>query len=158
SWGCDAPKNTQVQAIQASTGKSFFVYPCFSFQTLPDELQQAGITWRYYSPAKGKTGYVWNALDAFTQIRNTNLWKTNLADFHQFATDAAAGKLAAISWVVPDFPYSEHPSADSCTGEGWSVGQINAVMRGPDWNSTAIFLVWDDFGAFYDHVPPIYDD
>jgi phospholipase C len=64
-----------------------------------------------------------------------------------------------VSWLIPDFPLSEHPtvgalSVSVCEGENWTVDQINAIMQGPDWPTTAIVLTWDDFGGFYDHVAP----
>src|ERR1700730_18533494 len=64
------------------------------------------------------------------------------------------GTLPAVSWLVVNSAQSEHPPASVCVGENWTVEQINAIMLGSNWNSTAIFLTWDDFGGFYDHVPP----
>jgi phospholipase C len=71
----------------------------------------------------------------------------------QFVQDAANGHLPHVSWVVVGTG-SEHPTGSSCVGENWTVRQLNAVMQGPEWNSTAVFITWDDFGEFYDHVPP----
>jgi hypothetical protein len=68
--------------------------------------------------------------------------------------DAREGHLPAVSWLVTDARYSEHPPASMCVGQNWSAKQINAVMKGKDWASTLIVLTWDDFGGFYDHVPP----
>jgi len=73
---------------------------------------------------------------------------------NQFVQNALNGQLPAVSWLVVDSGLSEHPPASVCVGENWTVEQINAVMQGPDWKSTAVFLTWDDFGGFYDHVPP----
>jgi phospholipase C len=67
--------------------------------------------------------------------------------------DALSGNLPAVSWIVSG-PTSEHPPESTCLGENWTVQQVNAVMQGPLWNSTAIFITWDDFGGFHDHVPP----
>jgi phospholipase C len=64
------------------------------------------------------------------------------------------GDLPAVSWLVIGSGRSEHPPASVCVGENWTVEQINAVMQGPDWESTVVFLTWDDFGGFYDHVAP----
>jgi len=63
-----------------------------------------------------------------------------------------------VSWIVPADNDSDRPPKSSCAGENWTVDQINAVMQGPDWNSTAIVITWDDFGGFYDHVAPPYAD
>ncbi len=60
----------------------------------------------------------------------------------------------AVSWLVTELDETDHPGFSSCRGENWTVQQLNAVMQGPDWNSTAVFLTWDEWGGFYDHVPP----
>jgi phospholipase C len=77
-------------------------------------------------------------------------------DDEQFADDAATDNLATVSWITTDLDGSEHPGRDQepCVGENSTVAFINAVMRSPAWNSTVIFVSWDDFGGFYDHVPP----
>jgi len=67
---------------------------------------------------------------------------------------AKNGTLPAVSWVVPNGTVSEHPTALVSAGQSYVTGLVNAVMQGPDWDSTAIFLAWDDWGGFYDHVAP----
>lgn len=148
-WGCDAPAGTTVKLKNGSK-----VFPCFSFTTLADEMESAGVSWKYYAPPSTDKGYVWSTLDAFSQIRNTSLWSSNVVDWTNFVTDAQNGNLPAFSWLTAPFIDSEHPSATTCTGENWTIQQINAVMSGPDWSSTVIVLTWDDFGGFYDHVTP----
>src|SRR5262249_39580384 len=103
---------------------------------------------------RGQSGYIWSALDAIDHIRNTALWDEKVVSPVQFIPDALSGNLPAVSWIVIGSGNSEHPPASTCAGENWTVRQINAVMQGPSWNETAIFLTWDDFGGFYDHVPP----
>src|SRR5207237_1191462 len=71
-----------------------------------------------------------------------------------FYADAKSGNLPAVSWVVPNGLNSDHPPALATRAETWATGLINAVMTGPDWSSSAIFLSWDDWGGFYDHVVP----
>jgi phospholipase C len=152
-WGCDDPANATVQVLTAD-GTLTPQYPCFDFQTLPDLLDHAGISWRYYTPPEDASGYGWSSLDAIGHIRNSPLWSTNVVSTTQFAKDAAAGTLPQVAWLVSDQGDSDHPPSSMCLSENWAVQQINAVMKGPNWNSTAIFLTWDDFGGFYDHVPP----
>jgi phospholipase C len=77
-----------------------------------------------------------------------------LVPTEQFMTDAASGNLPTVSWIVTPAQYSEHPPASVCVGENWTVQMLNSLMQGPDWSSTAVFLTWDDFGGFYDHVAP----
>lgn len=153
NWGCDAVAGTLVQVLQPN-GTQTKVFPCFTFTSLADALETSGTSWRYYAPQIGNAGYIWNTLDAFSSIRETSLWSTNDVTESQFATDALAGNLPAVSWLIGDNAESEHPAASVCKGENWTIEQINAIMQGPDWDSTAIFITWDDFGGFYDHVPP----
>jgi phospholipase C len=78
----------------------------------------------------------------------------------QFLADASNGNLPAVSWVVPDFAVSDHPTragfgnASVCVGENWTVDHVNAIMQGGNWPSTIVVILWDDFGGLYDHVPP----
>jgi phospholipase C len=86
--------------------------------------------------------------------------RSHVQDPTHFVNDIDAGKLPSVSWLIPPEPYNEHPGSDVsvCAGENWTVQHINAVMHSPIWRSTAIVVVWDDFGGFYDPVvPPRYD-
>jgi phospholipase C len=152
-WGCDADPTTTVRFLDP-TGNFSKVFPCFKFSTLADSLQNNSVSWKYYAPPQGQPGYVFSTLDAFSQIRNTSLWQSNVVPDTTFINDARSGNLPAVSWLVGGGAATEHPPSSTCAGENWTVEQINAVMQGPDWNSTAIFVVWDDFGGYYDHVPP----
>lgn len=153
SWGCDANPTASVQVWEDDDTVEA-PFPCFDFQTLADELQAAGISWKFYAPPQSDPAYVYSPLDGINHIRFGPLWSTNVVSDTQFATDAANGTLPAVSWVVTRATSNEHPPSGSCTGENWTVGQMNALMHGPDWSSSAVFLTWDDFGGFYDHVPP----
>jgi phospholipase C len=125
--------------------------PCFNFAALPNLLAQNGLTWNYYADAT-KENFVHNGLDAIRSVRyNTSLW-AHVVPFSQFTTDALNGTLPNVSWVLGD--NLEHPPETACDGENETVGFVNAVMQGPDWGSTAIFVYWDEWGGFYDHVPP----
>lgn len=152
-WGCDDPVGTNA-LLMDDEGDLSSEFPCWDFQTLADSLQNAGISWKFYAPLPGTRGYNFSTLNAINHIRNTSLWTTNVVSSTQFASDALSGNLPAVSWLVTGYG-SEHPHGSAvCIGENWSVAQLNAIMQGPDWNSTAIFLTWDDFGGFYDHVYP----
>jgi phospholipase C len=169
-WGCDANPLTQVPALAEGTLIVTKPFPCFNFQTLADLLDGANISWKFYAPPSGTAGYVFSTYDAIEHIRETSLWTEHVVNQTEFATDAAAGNLPAVSWVVTTGKSSfgsgsgsntsaatdnnEHPPGSVCNGENWSVNQINAIMQGPDWASSAIFLTYDDFGGLYDHVYP----
>jgi phospholipase C len=152
NWGCDAQPQVRVTLMNAK-GVQSNKFPCFDFTTIADELGTAAITWKYYAPPQGMFGYQYSVFNAINHIRNTSLWTDHVVDNTNFITDALNGQLPQVSWLVTG-PGSEHPPTSTCIGENWTVNEINAVMEGPDWPTTAIFLVWDDFGGFYDHVPP----
>ena len=117
------------------------------------------VTTHFDLGGQDKSGYIWSALDAIRHIRLTSLWTQHVVPTEQFVKDAESGKLPAVSWLVTSAGLSEHPPASVCLGENWTVEQLNAVMRGPEWKSTVVFLTWDDFGGFYDHVaPPVADN
>lgn len=158
AWGCDGGSSSWVNGINAA-GKPFLTHPCFNFQTLPDLMQKYHVSWKYYAPPQFASGYVWSALDAIKHIRYGPLWKSNVQSDKTFVSDVKHGRLPAVSWLVTNARLSDHPPASICLGENWTVQMINAVMQSKYWPSTAIFLTWDDFGGFYDHVaPPRLDD
>jgi len=157
TWGCDAPAGSTV-VTQNPQGVQSSVFPCFSNTTLGDELTDANITWTSYAPIEGSNGYIYNTYNSINQIRNTSQWAEHVVDWHNFISDASGGNLPAVSWLVSDATDSEHPPYSLCTGENWTVQQINAIMQGPDWATTAIFLTYDEFGSFYDSSPPANPD
>ena len=105
-------------------------------------------------PDSDTESFKWaNVLPAFTDVaadRQAGNFKTDSAFFRQ----ARTGTLPSVSWLMPDLEDSEHPTWPVSTGQSYVTRLINAVMRSPDWDSSAIFLAWDDWGGFYDHVPP----
>jgi phospholipase C len=152
-WGCDAPANTTVRVFQNIYTISND-YPCFDFKTLPDELEAAGITWKFYTLNPDDPGYFYSTPDTIRHIRHSSLWTDHVLSASQFITDAQNGNLPTVSWLMSPLSASEHPGISICVGENWTVKQINAVMQGPEWNSSAIFVTYDESGGFYDHVPP----
>jgi phospholipase C len=138
---------------------------CVPIKSLPDELQAAGVSWKYYA----LKDHWMNGLQAIRHDRFTPAIWSKVQDPSNFITDVKSGHLPAVSWLIPPEPYNEHPGdADPnsssyspisvCAGENWTVNQINTVMQSKFWASTAIVVVWDDFGGFYDPVkPPHYD-
>lgn len=100
-----------------------------------------------------KTPGIWNPLPSFeTVIQDSQTG--NVQSLSNFFTSARAGTLPAVSWIDPNGKVSEHPTALVSAGQTYVTGLVNAIMQSPDWNSTAIFLSWDDWGGFYDHVAP----
>jgi phospholipase C len=99
------------------------------------------------------TPNIWNPLPSFTDVHQDNQLG-NIQPVTNFLADARDGTLPAVSWIVPDQTHSEHPPANIRTGQAYVTNLINHVMESPDWDSTAIFLDWDDWGGFYDNVIP----
>ncbi|MBA3552844.1 MAG: hypothetical protein H0W27_08260, partial [Actinobacteria bacterium] len=119
---------------------------CFDIPVLPDRLEEAGISWKYYAHDN-----VWmNGMQAIRHVRFGPMWN-KVQEPDQFLVDVKAGELPEVSWLIPPEPYNEHPGAGKsvCAGENWFVEQVNAVMQSKYWKDTAIVLVWDDFGGFY---------
>lgn len=158
-WGCDAVAGTTVPYMEANNvvGSEF---PCFTAETLGNIADSAGVSWKAYTALAGQSGYIYNPFRSFSSIFDGSDWQNNVVSESDFITDALAGNLPALSWVTPPSADTDHPPDGACVGENWTVQQINAVMQGPasQWNNTVIFLTWDDFGGFYDHVAPPYRD
>ncbi|HEV2369001.1 MAG TPA: alkaline phosphatase family protein [Acidimicrobiales bacterium] len=134
-------------------------------------LHRAGVSWAYYVEAGDepdcvdgaatcppraqsyKTPGIWNPLPLFTDVQQDGQLK-NVEPVSDFLSAAKAGTLPAVSWIAPSQTNSEHPPASIHEGQAWVTNLVNAVMKSPDWSSTAVFLSWDDWGGFYDHVVP----
>jgi phospholipase C len=96
---------------------------------------------------------IWNPLPLFGDVRADHQLK-NIQDLDAYYAAARSGRLPAVSWITPSGPDSDHPPASVHQGQAYVTSIINAAMKSPDWDSTAIFLGWDDWGGFYDHVVP----
>jgi phospholipase C len=158
-WGCDAPAGTVTTLITA--GNRYLTdqgpFPCLDYRTLRDTLDAKGLSWRYYSPVVGQGigGNLWNAFDAIAAVRHGSEWSTNQASPEtKVFTDITRDSLPAVSWVVPDFQNSDHPGGNTDTGPSWIAQVVNAIGQSPAWKSSAIIIVWDDWGGWYDHVRP----
>jgi phospholipase C len=154
--GCRADEGTTAQRID-EFGNLTAQYPCYDFPTLGDLLSAAGVSWKSYAPSN----IAYNAYNAINHIfNNTTVWNETYEPDTAFVTDVTAGKLPAVSWLVT-LGGNEHPPISTCLGQNWAVQQINAIMNSTQYwvnEPTLIVMNWDDFGGFYDHVPPPYED
>jgi phospholipase C len=129
-------------------------WPCDDIKVLPDLLEHAGISWRYYLQQIP----IWDVMGTIPHIRYGPMWNDIVGE-EAFVSDLQAGKMPDVSWLLPPVDLSDHPDYGTlCNGENWTVRTINAIMQSPEWPHTAIFLTWDDYGGFYDHVPPPHVD
>ena len=154
-WGCDAAAGATVPLIGPNGTDLPGVFPCFDYPTMADLLDAKGITWRYYAPGPTTDSFfLLSAYQAIRHIRYGADWASDVVSPEtQVLTDIAAGKLAQVTWIVPSFNNSDHPGAPA-QGPDWVASIVNAIGASKFWNSTTIFIAWDDWGGFYDHVPP----
>jgi phospholipase C len=165
-------KSTLTAPFGAAGGGQPVDYPWTDLTWL---LHRYHVSWRYYiangsqpdcadnqmfcgeSPQSAATPSIWNPLPRFDTVRQDHQLG-NIQRLRSFLRAARDGGLPAVSWVTPSQTASEHPPALVTAGQTYVTRLINSIMEGPDWNSTAIFLAWDDWGGFYDHVkPPVVD-
>jgi phospholipase C len=171
AWGCDSPTGTKTSLI--TTGLKFLTdkgpFPCTTsfpkgganYHTLGDLLDAKGVSWKYYTPEyqKGTPSALWNAFDVIAAVRYGSEWGTKVSwPETNIFSDISNGTLPAMSWVIPDGDNSDHPGYPSDTGPSWVASVVDAVGQSSYWNSTAIVIVWDDWGGLYDPVaPPLID-
>ena len=155
-----------------TTAASALAPPDYAWTDLTYLLHKQSVPWRYYvfngtepdceddsamtcAPVKqnAKTPGIWNPLPYFDTVKQDGQLG-NIQSLANFYAQAKQGSLPAVSWIDPTGAVSEHPPALVSAGQSYVTGLVNAVMRSPDWDSTAIFLSWDDWGGFYDHVTP----
>jgi phospholipase C len=148
------------------------IAPNYAWTDLTYLLHKYGVSWGYYvfkgsepdceddqamscAPVTQgpKTPGIWNPLPYFDTVQQDGQ-VGNVQSLSDFFAAAKAGTLPAVSWVTPNGRVSEHPPGLISAGQTYVTGLINAIMQSPDWSSTAIFLAWDDWGGFYDHVTP----
>jgi phospholipase C len=165
-WGCDSHKD----ANWSSNGKNYALQPaCIPDETgagpyrasqvayvptIFDRVEQAGLTWKVYA-GKGKvgSGYLWNVCTYFYECLGSSQ-RAHVGAASEVVRDAAAGNLPNFSIVTPTPQNSQHNLDSMLQGDNWIGSVVSAIESGPDWNSTTIFITYDDCGCFYDHVPP----
>ncbi|MGA8534891.1 MAG: alkaline phosphatase family protein [Candidatus Tumulicola sp.] len=163
-WGCDAPNGTKSFIVNSSRQVSKKgPFPCFTqFKTMADTLDAAGVSWKYYAPQTidcsdecDGGGLEWSSFDAISNVRYGPDWQRNVINPQTaILNDAPNGTMASVSWVVPDLKDSDHPGTNSDTGPSWVAAVVNAIGKSQYWDSTAIVVVWDDWGGWYDDAPP----
>jgi len=164
--GCIAAPGTTVKLIDPAGNESLTQYPCFEHHTLTDLLDAQNVPWRYYAPGASS---IWTAPDAIQHICEPQTQNGHLActgsDWNnvslppdggsaQILKDIANGQLPQVSWVIPTGQESDHAGTNDGSGPSWVASVVNAIGNSPYWANTAIFITWDDWGGWYDHVAP----
>ncbi len=145
--------------------------PLYGWTDITYLLHREGVSWAYYvdedTCVKGPcpdgdrkgTKAIQNPLPGFVTVRENRQLK-NIRPHAEYLEAARTGTLPSVSWLAPGPRYSEHPTGKGTIRRGMAyvTRMVNAAMRGPDWLETAIFITWDDWGGFYDHMkPPVVD-
>lgn len=154
---CDAPLGTKSSYVTPNRRVHRFdgPFPCFDqFNTMAQVLDGAGVSWKYYATKLVDAGF-WSAFEGIKYVRYGPDWYTNIiVPQTQILTDPGNGQLAAVTWVTPSKVDSDHPTAHSDQGPSWVASVVNAIGESPYWNTSAIIVLWDDWGGWYDNAPP----
>jgi phospholipase C len=169
-WGCDDVKSATVNLIAGGTATPPVYsketghevagpYPCFTYPTIAQNLDASNITWKYYAQKTG-SGRDLDPFEASSAVWNGADRKNIIYPDTQVLKDIGAGKLANVSWVTPSGQNSDHPGPQSGNlGPAWVASIVNAVGGSQYWNSTAVIIMWDEWGGWFDEVkPPQYLD
>ncbi len=167
--GCIAVPTSTVFVVDPQGNESNKIYPCTEHPSLTDQLDTKHISWRYYTPSAGS---IWTAPNAILHMCGPNApppngtactspdWVNNvilpsMANPAPILTDIASNQLPAVSWVIPAGKNSDHAGSQLSTGgPSWVASIVNAIGNSSYWANTAIIVTWDDWGGWYDHVPP----
>jgi phospholipase C len=151
--GCDSLPGSYVYLIDPAGNENQATYPCFDRSAMMDLLDRKSVSWRYYQQHLGSG--LWEAPDAIYHIRHSREFQTDVvAPSSQVLKDISAGRLAGVVWVTPTSKSSDHAGSTDGSGPSWVASVVNAVGKSKYWNHTAIFVTWDDWGGWFDHVPP----
>jgi phospholipase C len=159
SWGCFG-HGIIVYTITQSRTIGGYQDPCFDYQTLGDELDKAGLPWRFYTSKYTKPlGGFWSAYQAVKHIVHGPDWKHDIiTPQDKFLTDIAAGNLASFTWITPTCEESDHTDCGGGYGPSWVTSVVNAVGKSKFWKTSVVFVMWDDWGGLYDDTPPPFMD
>lgn len=127
----------------------------YGFKTMAELLERSRISWKYYDGRPTPhLFWLWNPLPGFKTFRNNRRLMDHLVMNTEYFKDLRQGTLPAVAWIVPNVWESEHPPANIQLGMGYTTALVNALMKSRYWRSTLLVITWDDYGGFFDHVPP----
>ncbi|MBV8197346.1 MAG: hypothetical protein JO263_04375 [Candidatus Eremiobacteraeota bacterium] len=151
--GCDSPAGSYVSLIDPFGNESQTAFPCFNRNSLLQLIEAQGLTWHYYQAQPGPG--LWNGVDALQPIWSSSQYSTDVTyPPTKILSDIDAGTLANVAWVIPTVKASDHAGWTDGTGPSWVATVVNKIGLSKYWSNTAIFVVWDDWGGWFDPVPP----
>jgi phospholipase C len=153
TWGCDIGEGAFV-VVTRPDGGTERVRPCLDLVTQGEQLSRRSVDWAYYAAEPHQVGYIWNAYAAVERIFHSDEWDQRIRPVDNLIRDIREGLLPPVTWVTPRYELSDHPPWSVCHAHNWVTAIVNAVMRSPMWRHTAIFITWDEWGGFHDHVEP----
>lgn len=158
-WGCGGGSGDLISTLKSDRTIGPRVVACFNNPTIGSEADAASVSWRSYAGSVTGDGSLWNAYQADSPIYYGPDWKADvISPPSQVLSDIAAGTLANVTWITPTFETSDHPGMSASEGPSWVASIVDAIGTSKFWNSTAIFVLWDDWGGMFDPVPPVYED
>ena len=158
-WGCSGGKRDTVPRLTAQRAIGSRIPACFDYPSIASEADAAGVSWRSYAGSVDGDGGLWSAYQALRPVYRGADWKADvISPPSQFLTDVAGGTLADVTWITPTYGTSDHGGMDASGGPAWVASVVNAVGESEFWDSTAIFVLWDDWGGWFDPVPPVFED
>ncbi|MFY9720536.1 MAG: alkaline phosphatase family protein [Candidatus Cybelea sp.] len=155
-WGCEYGSGNSISTITQERQYGNNIPMCWNNDTIGQEMDKAKLSWAFYACALGSdTGSIWSAYQNIIYVYNHSDWTNDvISPPSSFLSDVTNGKLRDVSWVTPTFSNSDHAGSGSNTGPAWVASLVNAIGESKYWNSTAIFIFWDDYGGWYDPKPP----
>lgn len=164
AWGCDSPAGTKTPIVSNDHYSLSGPFPCTTnfpsphrYKTLADLLDAHNVSWRYYTPPfqRNAAGALWNAFDVIASVRFGSEWGTNVSwPETNIFSDIANQQLPAMSWVIPSALNSDYPGLRLDNGPAWVASVINAIGESSYWDSTAVIVIWNNWGGYYDPIAP----
>ncbi|MBV8067146.1 MAG: hypothetical protein JO113_04145 [Candidatus Eremiobacteraeota bacterium] len=162
-WGCDAVPGDNAPTLLRNGFESFSpgVFPCFKWGTMADLLDAKQVSWLFYvdqccvNPPYDFSGGAWNGYRAIHKIFYGPDYKKNISSPNtNIFSDITGGTLPSVSWVIPSLYDSDHPASGCNGGPWWVTKVVNAIGTSKYWSNTAIIVLWDDWGGWYDPAAP----
>jgi phospholipase C len=159
AWGCEGGKLDKVDTLTKERTYGHRIRACFDIPTLGNAADDNDVTWRFYAGGVNDNGGLWSSYQADSRVYQHTDWKSDVIDPPaQFLLDLRKGALANVTWITPNYVTSDHPGLGASLGPSWVASIVDAVGKSKFWKSSAIFIMWDDWGGWFDPVAPVHED